>query len=134
MVRKGTRPPGCRVQDGRGGSHSRHETANNLARTRGARNSATVYPARKPACPTRGTPPATKTVLEVDVELQEVLPKTKHGKSGGEKPRSSDVERRIREARRSDDPCVEIERIRQEQGYPEGWFEQIAGLCGISPP
>ena len=64
----------------------------------------------------------------------EVLPKTKHGKSGGEKPRSSDVERRIREARRSDDPCVEIERIRQEQGYPEGWFGQIAGLCGISPP
>lgn len=73
-------------------------------------------------------------MLEADVELQEVLPKTKHGKSGSKKPRSSDVERRIREARRCHDPCVEIERIGQEPGYPEGWFEQIAGLCGISPP
>ena len=50
------------------------------------------------------------------------------------KPKSSDVERRIREARLSADPWVEIERIRQEQGYPDGWSEQIAGFYGITAP
>ena len=94
---------------------------------------ATVYPSRRPACPTCGASAPSKTVLEIDVELQEVLPRTRHGKSSG-KPKASDIERRIREARKSPDPWVEIERIRQEQGYPDGWCEQIAVFYGISPP
>ena len=102
-----------------------------VSRLRTCLQCATVYASRLPACPTCGAPPNSKIVLEVDVELQEILPKTRHGKG---KPKSSDVERRIREARRSADPWVEIERIRQEQGYPEGWSEQIAGFYGISPP
>ena len=130
MERKRTRPPGCGVQNGRGASRFRRETAKTLARTCGDRKCVTVYPVCKPACPTRGAVPAVETVLEVDVELQEVLPKTKHGKG---KPKSSDVERRIREARKSADPWVGIERIRQEQGYPDGRFEQIAGFYGIEP-
>ena len=114
-------------------SRTRPETADTLARSRGALEGATVYPAHQPACHTSGMPPATKTALKVGVEQQKVLPKTRHGKSGGEKSKRSDVERRPREARRSADPWVGIERIHQEQGYPRGWSEQIATFYGISP-
>ena len=134
MACKQVRPLGGGVQDRRSMSRTRPETADTLARSRGALEGATVYPAHQPACHTSGMPSATKTALKVGVEQQKVLPNTKHGKGGSKKPRSSDLERRIREARRSHDPCVDIERICYEQGYPEGWFEQIAGLCGILPP
>ena len=127
---KGKRPPGCGIQDGRGGSQTQRETAKTLARTRSDHKGANVHSVRLPACPTCGVPPNSKTVLEVDVELQEVLSKTRHGKG---KPKSSDLERRIREARKSADPWVEIERIRQEHGFPDGWAEMTAGFYGISP-
>ena len=104
------------------------------SRLRCCTNCATVYPAREPACPTCGAARETKTVLEVDVELQEVLPKTRDGRGGRGKPKASDLERRMREARKSADPWVEVERIRQEFGFPDGWSEQMAGFYGIEAP
>ena len=115
MERKRSRPPGCGVQNGRGASRFRRETHKTLARTRANRKCVDRLPRAQARVPhLRGSAAPAETVLEVDVELQEVLPKTKHGKG---KPKSSDVERRIREARKSADPWVGIERIRQEQGY-----------------
>lgn len=134
MVQNKVRPPGCRDQDGRAGSQNRHETANNLDRNRDTYNSASVCPARQPVCHSCGNSPADNTVLEVDVERQTVVQKNWRGKSGGKKPESSEVEGRLHEALRSADLWVEIERTRQEQGYPEGWSEQMAGFYGISPP
>lgn len=100
VERKGKRPHGCGGQDGRGGSQTQRETSKALARIRGDHKGANVYLVRLPECPTCGVPPNSKTVLEMDVELQEVLPKTRHCKG---KPKSSDLERRIREARESAD-------------------------------
>ena len=129
----GRAPPGCGVQNGRSASRFRRETHETLDRTRANRKCATVYPERKPACPTCGASAPSKTVLEVDVELQEVLPRTRQGKSAA-KPKKSDMERRLREARKSADPWVEILRIEQEHGLPDGWAKQIAGFYGIQPP
>ena len=135
MAQKRPRPPGCWGQDGRGGSLNRRETAINLVRARGDRKSPTVYSGRESGCPTCGAPPATRPVLEVDVELQEVLPRTRHGNVGRGKPKASDLERRMREVRRSPNPWVEVERIRQEFFLgQDGWTEQIASIYGIVPP
>ena len=123
---------GCGIQDRYRGTQARHEDVKTLTHTRGDRKDTTVYgDVRLPACPTCGAPPNSRRVLEVDVELPDVLSKTKHSKG---KLKSSNVKRRIREARRVADPPVGLERIRQSMGYTNSWSEMTAGFYGISPP
>ena len=46
---------------------------------------------------------------------------------------AADLDRRIRKARRSGRFWSEIERVRHDRGYPEGWSDQVADLYGVAP-
>lgn len=62
--------------------------------------------------------------------LREILAKTTRWQG---EPSVRDLDHRIRQARRRGHPWSEIEWIRHEGGYPEGWSDQVAALYEIEP-
>ena len=62
--------------------------------------------------------------------LREILATTTRWPGG---PSAADLDRRIRKARRSGHAWSEIERVRHDWGYPEGWSDRVADLYEIAP-